>query len=123
MKLKPKTEIVPENNYMRFDPLYKCYCPQCNRILKRSENICTCGQEIDWSEWRWLIINESKSEERYNMKYYDKVGKELSKNDYVEVITDYGSQKGYINLFQNGVVRVNCLIGEIRVSSNKILLL
>ena len=25
MKFKPKTEIVSRNNYMRFDPLYKCY--------------------------------------------------------------------------------------------------
>ena len=51
MKLKPKTEIVSCNNYMRFDTLYKCYCPQCNRTLKRSDSVCTCGQEIDWSEW------------------------------------------------------------------------
>ena len=52
MKLKPKTEIVSRNNYMRFDPLYKCYCPQCNRILKRGDSVCTCGQKIDWSEWQ-----------------------------------------------------------------------
>lgn len=55
-----------------------------------------------------------------NLKYYDRAGKELVKNDYVEVITDYGIQKGYINLFQNGKVRVNCLVGEIRVMPNKI---
>lgn len=52
MKLKPKAEIVSGNSYMRFDPLYKCYCPQCNKTLKRSDTVCTCGQEIDWSEWR-----------------------------------------------------------------------
>ena len=54
------------------------------------------------------------------MKYYDRAGRELAKNDYVEVITDYGIQRGYINLFQNGKVRVNCLVGEIRVMPNKI---
>ena len=54
MKRKPKTQIASGNNYMRFDPLYKCYCPCCNRILKRSDNMCICGQEIDWSDWRWL---------------------------------------------------------------------
>ncbi len=54
------------------------------------------------------------------MKYYDRVGKELEKNDYVDVITNYGIQRGYINLFQNGKVRVNCLVGEIRVTPDKI---
>ena len=52
MKKKPKTETVTQNNYMRFEPLYKCYCPVCNKLLKRSEEKCTCGQEIDWSEWQ-----------------------------------------------------------------------
>lgn len=52
MKLKPKTEIVSGNNHMRFDPLYKCYCPRCNRTLKRNDSVCTCGQKIDWSEWQ-----------------------------------------------------------------------
>ena len=54
------------------------------------------------------------------MKYYDRVGKELEKNDYVDVITNYGIQRGYINLFQNGKDRVNCLVGEIRVTPDKI---
>lgn len=54
------------------------------------------------------------------MKYYDRAGKELEKNDYVDVITNYGIQRGYINLFQNGKVRVNCLVGEIRVTPDKI---
>lgn len=54
------------------------------------------------------------------MKYYDRAGRELAKNDYVEVITDYGIQRGYINLFQNGKVKVNCLVGETRVMPNKI---
>lgn len=54
------------------------------------------------------------------MKYYDRVGKELEKNDYVDVITNYGIQRGYINLFQNGKVRVNYLVGEIRVTPDKI---
>ena len=52
MKMKPKTEIVSGNNYMRFVPLCKCYCPSCNRSLKRNDDKCECGQEIDWSEWR-----------------------------------------------------------------------
>ena len=52
MKKKPKTETVTQNNYMRFESLYKCYCPICNKLLKRSEEKCSCGQEIDWSEWQ-----------------------------------------------------------------------
>lgn len=52
MKLKPKTEIVSGNNYMRFDSLYKCYCPCCRRLLKRNDDKCACGQEIDWSDWK-----------------------------------------------------------------------
>lgn len=51
IKLKPKTEIVSENNYMRFNALYKCYCPRCNKLLKRKYDKCFCGQSIDWSEW------------------------------------------------------------------------
>ncbi len=51
MKKKPISKLVTSNNYKRFDSLYKCYCPECNRILKRSEERCACGQEIDWSEW------------------------------------------------------------------------
>ena len=52
MKMKPISKPVTMNNYKRFDPLYKCYCPKCNKILKRNEEVCTCGQEIDWSEWQ-----------------------------------------------------------------------
>ena len=52
MKMKPISKSVTMNNYKRFDSLYKCYCPKCNKVLKRNEEVCTCGQEIDWSEWR-----------------------------------------------------------------------
>ena len=52
MKMKPKTEIVSGNNYMSFDSLYKCYCPCCRRLLKRNDDKCACGQEIDWSDWK-----------------------------------------------------------------------
>ena len=52
MKMKPISKSVTMNNYKRFDSLYKCYCPKCNKVLKRSEEVCTCGQEIDWSEWK-----------------------------------------------------------------------
>lgn len=51
IKLKPKTELVSGNSYNRFYGLYRCYCPVCFRQLKRKENKCECGQEIDWSEW------------------------------------------------------------------------
>ena len=36
MKEKPIAELVTRNNYKRFDPLYKCYCPKCNKVLKRN---------------------------------------------------------------------------------------
>ena len=52
MKMRPISKPVTMNNYKRFDPLYKCYCPKCKNILKRNEEVYTCGQEIDWSEWR-----------------------------------------------------------------------
>ena len=51
-KLKPIAEPVTKNHYNRFEPIYKCYCPKCNELLKRSEEKCSCGQEIDWSEWQ-----------------------------------------------------------------------
>lgn len=50
-KIKPRSEIVSQNNYNRFAPLYVCYCPKCGKMLKRSEEKCTCGQEIDWEDW------------------------------------------------------------------------
>ena len=50
MKMKPIEKVVTLNNYRRFPPFYKCYCPKCNKALKR-ENKCSCGQEIDWSNW------------------------------------------------------------------------
>lgn len=52
MKEKPIAKLATMNNYKRFDPLYKCYCPKCNKILKRNEVRCACGQDIDWSEWQ-----------------------------------------------------------------------
>lgn len=52
MKLKPRAEIITSNNNMRFEPIYKCYCPKCGQPLKRENNLCKCGQEIDWSEWK-----------------------------------------------------------------------
>ena len=52
IKKKPIAKIVSNNNYKRFDSLYACYCPSCKKLLKRTETQCTCGQEIDWSEWR-----------------------------------------------------------------------
>ena len=57
------------------------------------------------------------------MKYYDKNGKELSLNDYVKVETDLGIHTGYINFFQNGKIRVNCLPGEFRINPNKVTLI
>ena len=52
MKLKPRAEKITGNNYMRFEPIYKCYCPKCGQPLKRKDNICKCAQKIDWSEWK-----------------------------------------------------------------------
>lgn len=52
MKEKPIAKLITMNNYKRFDALYKCYCPKCNNVLKRNEDRCTCGQDIDWSEWK-----------------------------------------------------------------------
>lgn len=52
MKEKPIEKLVTMNNYKRFDSLYKCYCPKCNKVLKRNEYRCICGQDIDWSEWQ-----------------------------------------------------------------------
>lgn len=49
---KPIEKIVTMNNCKRFNPLYKCYCPRCNKVLKRDKDKCTCGQDIDWSEWK-----------------------------------------------------------------------
>ena len=51
-KKKPIAESVTINHYKRFDAIYKCYCPNCNRILNRNEDKCSCGQDIDWSEWQ-----------------------------------------------------------------------
>ena len=51
-KKKPIAEPITVNHYKRFDAIYKCYCPNCNRILNRNEDKCSCGQEIDWSEWQ-----------------------------------------------------------------------
>lgn len=50
-KQKPIAEPVTGNPNKRFEIIYKCYCPKCNKLLKRSEEKCSCGQEIDWSEW------------------------------------------------------------------------
>lgn len=50
MKLKPISKPVTTNNYKRFPTLFICFCPTCNKKLKR-EDKCGCGQEIDWSEW------------------------------------------------------------------------
>lgn len=52
MKEKPIAKPVSMNNDKRFDVLYKCYCPKCNKILTRNEDKCSCGQNIDWSEWK-----------------------------------------------------------------------
>lgn len=52
VKQKPVAEQVTGNPNKRFEIIYKCYCPDCGRVLKRSEEKCCCGQEIDWSEWR-----------------------------------------------------------------------
>lgn len=49
---KPVEEIVTGNHNKRFSPVYKCYCPKCNNLLKRDNDKCSCGQEIDWSEWQ-----------------------------------------------------------------------
>ena len=51
-KQKPIAEPVTTNHYKRFDAIYRCYCPNCNRILNRNEDKCSCGLEIDWSEWQ-----------------------------------------------------------------------
>lgn len=51
MRIKPKTEIISENNYKRFPALYKCFCPNCSIQLKEKLNRCKCGQEIDWSDF------------------------------------------------------------------------
>ena len=51
-KQKPIEErITIGYHHERFEPIYKCYCPKCNKLLKRSEEKCSCGKEIDWSEW------------------------------------------------------------------------
>ena len=50
-KIKPRSEIVSQNNYNRFTSLHVCYCPKCGKLLKRSEEKCTCGQEIDWEDF------------------------------------------------------------------------
>ena len=51
-KRKPIEEPITTNHYKRFEPLYICYCPKCNKVLKRNEDKCSCGLEIDWSEWQ-----------------------------------------------------------------------
>lgn len=51
VKQKPIAKSITSNHNKRFEPIYKCYCPNCNRLLKRTEEQCNCGQEIDWSEW------------------------------------------------------------------------
>ena len=43
MKMKPISKVVTINNYKRFEPLYKCYRPKCDKTLKRNEEVCTCG--------------------------------------------------------------------------------
>lgn len=59
----------------------------------------------------------------YLVEYLDRNGSILSLNDYVEVITETGKYKGYINSFQNGRIKVNCLPGEFRVTGNEIILI
>ena len=54
------------------------------------------------------------------MRYLDKNNKELSFNDYVKIYISSGTYTGYINFFQNGIVRVNCLSDEFRVRPEKI---
>ena len=54
------------------------------------------------------------------MAYFDKNGDKLTLNDYVMINADIGEHAGYVNLLQNGLVRVNCLLGEFRVMTNKI---
>jgi hypothetical protein len=51
-KQKPIEEMVTGNHNQRFTPIYKCYCPKCNKLLKRDNEKCSCGQEIDWSDWQ-----------------------------------------------------------------------
>lgn len=57
------------------------------------------------------------------MEYIDAKGKTLSFNDYVKVRTDIGEHIGYINFFQNGKIRVNCLAGEFWVDPDRITLI
>jgi len=47
----------------------------------------------------------------------------LNFNDYVNVKTDIGMYQGYINSLQNGKVKVNCLVGEFRVSPDNVFLI
>ena len=52
MKRKPECKIVSMNNDNRFSPLYACHCPDCKKLLKRTEVFCEqCKTEIDWSEF------------------------------------------------------------------------
>ena len=53
MKIKPISRSVTMNNYKRFDSLYKCYCPKCNKVLKRNEEVCTCVK-------KWIGLNGNK---------------------------------------------------------------
>lgn len=57
------------------------------------------------------------------MLCYDKYGQPISFNDYVEVETDIGTHKGYVNFISKDRVRVNCLPGEFRVKPDKITLI
>ena len=58
------------------------------------------------------------------MDYYDKNKVLLSYNDYIEVETDIGVQRGYVRSFcKNGNVHVNCLAGEFYLKPDKITLL
>lgn len=59
-RMKPKKPI------MRYGCIYRCppdcggkefdeygdvpHCPTCNRVLHSLDDICKCGQKIDWSE-------------------------------------------------------------------------
>lgn len=52
IRCKPIAKPITGNCNNRFDPIYRCYCPNCGTVLKRSKDECDCGQLIDWSEWQ-----------------------------------------------------------------------
>lgn len=60
-----------------------------------------------------------------NMKnYFDRNGVMLAHNDLVEVTTeDIGTHEGYIRYFGAKKIKVNCLVGELWVASNRIQLI